>query len=54
MNTLEQNGFIKSINTSNPKRYQVTEKGLKAYGKWAKDFLDFARSNNGICMIQNK
>ena len=54
MNTLEQNGFIKCINTSNPKRYQVTEKGLKAYGKWAKDFLDFARSNNGICMIQNK
>lgn len=54
MNTLEQNGFIKCINTSNPKRYQVTEKGLKAYGKWAKDFLDFARSNNGMCMIQNK
>jgi DNA-binding PadR family transcriptional regulator len=47
MNTLEQNGFIKSIKTSNSVSYQVTEKGLYAYAKWAKDFLDFARFNSG-------
>jgi DNA-binding PadR family transcriptional regulator len=47
MNTLEQNGFIKSIKTVNSTAYQATEKGLKAYGKWAKDFLDFARFSNG-------
>jgi DNA-binding PadR family transcriptional regulator len=48
MNTLEQKGFIKSIKTSNSTFYEVTEKGVKAYTKWARDFLDFARfySNN--------
>jgi DNA-binding PadR family transcriptional regulator len=46
MNTLEQNGFVKSIQTSNFTCYQATEKGLKAYAKWAKDFLDFARLNS--------
>jgi DNA-binding PadR family transcriptional regulator len=48
MNTLEQNGFIKSIKTSNSTYYQATEKGLKAYAKWAKDFLDFARFNSTL------
>jgi DNA-binding PadR family transcriptional regulator len=47
MNTLEQSGFIKPIKISNSVCYQATEKGLKAYGKWAKDFLDFARFNSG-------
>jgi DNA-binding PadR family transcriptional regulator len=42
MNTLERNGFIKSVKTSNSIGYQATEKGLNAYAKWAKDFLDFA------------
>jgi predicted transcriptional regulator len=46
MNTLEQNGLIKSIKTSNSTCYQVTEKGFKAYTKWAKDFLDFVRFNS--------
>jgi predicted transcriptional regulator len=47
MNTLEQNGFIRPVKTSNSTAYQVTERGLNAYGKWAKDFLDFARQNSG-------
>jgi hypothetical protein len=27
--------------------YQATEKGVKSYTKWAKDFLDFARLSYG-------
>jgi predicted nucleic-acid-binding protein len=42
---LEANGFIKSIKTSADSTfYQVTNKGIDAYSKWVKDFLDFARS----------
>lgn len=44
MDTLERNGYIKSVKTPNAKFYQVTEKGLKVYYKWAKDFLEFVRS----------
>lgn len=47
MNTLEQNGFIRSVKASNFTAYHVTQKGLNAYAKWAKDFLDFARLNSG-------
>jgi DNA-binding PadR family transcriptional regulator len=47
MNTLERNGFVKSVKTSNSIGYQATEKGLNTYAKWAKDFLDFARFNSG-------
>ena len=44
---LEQNGYIKSINTSsNVTFYQITEKGIEAYSKWIKDFLNFARSTS--------
>ena len=46
MNTLEQNGFIKSVKASDSTAYHVTQKGLNAYAKWAKDFLDFARLNS--------
>jgi predicted transcriptional regulator len=45
MSILEANGFIKSIKTSADSTfYQVTNKGIDAYSKWVKDFLDFARS----------
>ena len=43
MDALEMNGFIKSTKTPNATFYQVTEKGVEAYFKWIKDFLDFAR-----------
>ena len=44
MNTLENNGFIKSIKTTNATYYSSTEKGFEAYLEWAQKFLDFARS----------
>ena len=46
LNKLEQNGYIKSIDTSNAKFYLITEKGFDAYLKWIKDFLTFVRSMN--------
>lgn len=50
MDALEKNGFIKSTRTPNATFYQITEKGIEAYFKWVKDFLDFSRfvseSNN--------
>ena len=46
LNKLEQNGYIKSIETPNAKFYLVTEKGFNAYLKWIKDFLIFVRSIN--------
>jgi DNA-binding PadR family transcriptional regulator len=46
LNKLEQNGYIKSIETPNAKFYLVTEKGFNAYLKWIKDFLTFVRSIN--------
>jgi DNA-binding PadR family transcriptional regulator len=45
---LEQNGYIKSIDTPNAKFYLVTDKGLNAYLKWIKDFLIFVRSINNV------
>ncbi len=45
MGILEANGFIKSIKTSADSTfYQITNKGIEAYSKWVKEFLDFARS----------
>ena len=44
MGILEANGFIKSIKTSDSTFYQITNKGIEAYSKWVKEFLDFARS----------
>ena len=46
MDSLERNGYIKSTKTPNATFYQVTEKGVNAYFKWIKDFLDFARFNS--------
>ncbi len=43
MDALEKNEFIKSTKTPNATFYQITEKGIDAYFKWIKDFLDFAR-----------
>lgn len=47
MEALERNGFIKLTKTPNATFYQITEKGIEAYSKWIKDFLDFARFNSG-------
>ncbi len=46
MNRLEENGYIKLIDTSSSKAYLVTEKGFEAYLKWIKDFLSFVRAIN--------
>jgi DNA-binding PadR family transcriptional regulator len=43
MDSLEKNDFIKSIKMSNSTYYQITDRGVTAYTKWVKDFLDFAR-----------
>jgi hypothetical protein len=44
IDSLEMNGYITSVNTSsNITFYKVTQKGIDAYEKWIKDFLDFAR-----------
>jgi DNA-binding PadR family transcriptional regulator len=43
---LEENGYIKSIDTSNGNFYLITEKGFDAYLKWIKDFLSFVRIMN--------
>lgn len=43
MDVLESNEFIKSVKTPSATFYQITEKGLDAYSKWVKNFLDFAR-----------
>jgi hypothetical protein len=49
MDILEQNEFIKSVKTSsNVTFYMITEKGIEAYSKWVKEFLNFARSTNEI------
>jgi predicted transcriptional regulator len=44
MNVLEENGLIESIKTSSESTfYHVTDKGVNAYSKWVKDFLNFTR-----------
>jgi DNA-binding PadR family transcriptional regulator len=55
MNLLEQNGFVKSIKTtSDTVFYQVTDKGIEAYYKWVKDYLDFVRSANELNNNNNR
>ncbi len=44
METLENNGFIKSMKTANATYYTSTEKGHEAYLQWVQKFLDFART----------
>ena len=47
MDSLDKNGYIMSEYTSsNITLYKITQKGIQAYQKWIKDFLDFARSTN--------
>ena len=47
MNSLQRNGYIVSEYTSsNITFYKMTQKGIDEYGKWIKNFLDFARSTN--------
>jgi DNA-binding PadR family transcriptional regulator len=47
MDSLENNGFITVANTlSNVKFYKITEKGIEAYEKWVKYFLEFAAATN--------
>lgn len=43
MEALEKNAFIHSTKTPSATFYQITDKGIEAYFKWIKDFLDFAR-----------
>jgi DNA-binding PadR family transcriptional regulator len=44
MDTLERNGYIKSIKTINATYYSSTDRGMEAYIGWAQKFLDFART----------
>lgn len=47
MDSLENNGFISLVNTlSNVKFYKITERGIEAYERWVKYFLEFATSTN--------
>jgi DNA-binding PadR family transcriptional regulator len=47
MDSLENNGFITLVNTlSNVKFYKITERGIEAYERWVKYFLEFATSTN--------
>jgi DNA-binding PadR family transcriptional regulator len=47
MDSLDKNEYIISEYTSsNITFYRITQKGIEAYEKWIKNFLDFARSAN--------
>jgi DNA-binding PadR family transcriptional regulator len=48
MLTLENQGLISSIKTSDSTFYHVTDKGVEAYSRWAKSFLNFTRSAYGL------
>lgn len=48
MLTLENQGLINSIRTSDSTFYHVTEKGVEAYSRWVKSFLNFTRLAYGI------
>ena len=48
MLTLEKQGLISSIKTSDSTFYYVTEKGFEAYSKWVKSFLNFTRATYEI------
>ena len=54
MDSLENNGFITVANTlSYVKFYKITEKGIEAYEKWVKYFLEFATSTNTANTAKN-
>ncbi len=44
LNTLEENGLIRSTKIADSTFYEITDKGNMVYHKWVKDFLDFVRS----------
>ena len=44
MLTLEKQGLISSIKTSDSTFYHITEKGVEAYSMWVKSFLNFTRA----------
>jgi DNA-binding PadR family transcriptional regulator len=44
MLTLEKQDLISSIKTSDSTFYYITEKGVEAYSKWVKSFLNFTRA----------
>jgi DNA-binding PadR family transcriptional regulator len=48
MLTLENQGLISSIKTSDSTFYHVTDKGVEAYSRWIKSFLNFTRSAYGL------
>ena len=48
MLTLEKQGLISSIKTSDSTFYYVTDKGSEAYSRWVKGFLNFTRSAYGL------
>lgn len=48
MEDLERSGYVESIKTSNSTLFKITEKGVEAYYKWIKSFLDFSRIVNKI------
>lgn len=48
MLTLENQGLINSIKTSDSTFYHVTDKGVEAYSRWVKSFLNFTRSAYGL------
>jgi len=48
MDTLERNGYVRSIKTPTSTFYTITDKGLELYYKWAKEFLELVRALKGI------
>jgi DNA-binding PadR family transcriptional regulator len=48
MDELEKNELVQAIKTSNSTYYKITEKGIEAYYRWIKSFLDFSRSVNKL------
>jgi len=48
MLALENQGLINSIKTSDSTFYHVTDRGIEAYSRWVKSFLNFTRSAYGL------
>jgi predicted transcriptional regulator len=44
IDSLQSNGYILAVKTSNATFYKITEKGIIEYTKWIKNFLDFVRA----------
>ena len=43
MDSLQSNGFIMAVKSSNSTSYKITEKGITEYTRSIKNFLEFAR-----------